>query len=212
MSDVEKVLHEYWRDLAEAFTYPLRADQLLGRFVSNPNVTGAYAEAWIRETVRSMVPQFRVSTGTVIRASSRTHDRPTPQCDLIIWDPSELPAIFETGDFAVVPIHSVRALIEVKRSCADPGEMLQQLDDRRKLLPIEYRHQLLGVVFRHPHKLFTDEVTPEWFTDLPDACQKPRITRLFSTQDWEPDVDGIFAFVYFLSQVSGHGVLPRKDP
>jgi len=46
--DLPQSIREYWERYAEAFAIPLRGNGLLGTFVSNPAVTGAYAEAWVR--------------------------------------------------------------------------------------------------------------------------------------------------------------------
>ena len=50
--DSEEVLKAYWRKYAEAFAVPLSANTMLGNFVANPAVTGAYAEVWVRRLVR----------------------------------------------------------------------------------------------------------------------------------------------------------------
>jgi hypothetical protein len=79
-----------WRNFcqayAEAFGQPLQANGLLGRFVTNRNVTGAYAEAWVRSMTKNMLGhRFRISTGTVIRSSDEYAGLATlPQCDLIV--------------------------------------------------------------------------------------------------------------------------------
>jgi hypothetical protein len=62
----------HWRDYAEAFVHSLRANDLLSRFITNSAVTGAYAETWIRFIAKSMLPQFRVSTGAIIRPTDLT--------------------------------------------------------------------------------------------------------------------------------------------
>ena len=158
-----------------------------------------------------MLHQFRISHGTITRASDRTHHGlKVPECDLIIWDPSDLPAIFEKGDFAIVPNHSVRGLIEVKRTCnKNASDLINQLEERQSLLLPEYQKKVFGIVFRHPHKLFMDELTPNWIHDIGATDTKPRVTRLFTSKGWEPDLDGIFSFIYFLSQVAGHTWPPK---
>ena len=101
-SDAWKTRDEYWDLYARAFGQPLQANGLFSGFVKNPHVTGAYAEAWIRSMTRSMLGhRFRISTGAVIRACDKKRSGHVPQCDLIVWDPSEMPAIFESGDFAL---------------------------------------------------------------------------------------------------------------
>src|SRR5437879_2959525 len=117
MNDRWSVLDEYWKLYAQAFAQPFQANALFSNFVTNPAVTGAYAEEYVRSMIKGMLGhRFRISTGAVIRSQDKTRAASVPQCDVIVWDPSELPAIFESGEFALVPLFSVRAVIEVKRT------------------------------------------------------------------------------------------------
>jgi hypothetical protein len=196
------VSEEYCKGFAAAFSHPLQSNSLVSQFVTNPNVTGAYAEAWVRATVRSMLGhKFRISTGAVIRSTDKVRglDK-VAQCDLIVWDPSEFPALFECGDFALVPIFSVRAIIEVKRTVADPLQLLQQLEDRRKLLTL--LGPVLGVVISHQSPLFTSSCSPDWLAHWNHEAAPP-ITRLLDSSN-NADVNGVMAFIYFLAQVAGH--------
>jgi len=194
------VWREYWKAYAQAFAQPIQADGLLSHFVTNPNVTGAYAEAWVRSTTRNMLgSRFRISTGAVIRACDRGRELSVPQCDLIVWDPSEMPAIFESAEFALVPLFSVRAIIEVKRR-GSKGTLAKQLKERQQLLP-NLRGPVLGVVINHPRPLFDQECTANWLAER--NTMEPPITRMLDA-DNSPDTDGIMAFIYFLAQVAGH--------
>ena len=91
LSDTWKARENYWNLYARAFAQSLGANSLLSSFVTNPNVTGAYAEAWIRSMVRNMLGhRFRISTGAVIRSCDNIPSRglsKVSQCDLIVWDP-----------------------------------------------------------------------------------------------------------------------------
>ncbi len=194
--------HQYWELFAKSFAHPLTSNGLLGQLIKNPSVTGAYAEAWIMSIAKNMLPQYRISTGAVIRASDQTGDlRKIPQCDIIIWDSSELPAIFEKGDFALVPTQSVHAIIEIKRSCSDVNKLIEQLEKRRKLLRVNCRNNLLGIVIEHPKGLFDGVVQPDWLKD-------PKWLKNFALISFLnrniPNSNEIMAFVYFLSQVAGH--------
>ncbi len=202
MGDTFKAWKDHWDSFAAAFAQPLQSDGLISRFVTNPNVTGAYAEAWVRWMVRSMLAQrFRISTGAVIRAADATRGLANvPQCDLIVWDPSELPAIFESGEFALVPLAAARAVIEVKRTMSDVGDLVEQLRKRRMLLP--KMDSILGVVISHPKPLFNRECRPNWLA-CPTVSDEPPMTRLLDDKN-RADPEGIFAFIYFLAQVAGH--------
>ncbi|GIK43891.1 MAG: hypothetical protein BroJett011_77240 [Chloroflexota bacterium] len=202
-NDSPEYWHLFWQLYAESFIHPLKSNALLGKFIANPDVTGSYAEAWIRSMVRNMLPQFRISTGAVIRASDQTRNlKSIPQCDLIIWDPSELPAIFEQGDFALVPTHSVQAIIEVKRSCSNINELTKQLESRRKLLRAKCRRNLLGIVIEHPKSLFDGETRPDWLKN--EKWRKGCAMVCLLSNNETPNVDDIMAFIYFLAQIAGH--------
>ena len=197
---------EYWENFAEAFIHPMTANGILGNFVSNPNVTGAYAEAWIRSMVSSMLPRFRISTGAIIKPSDREIDKKSvPQCDLIIWDPSELPALFEEGEFALVPNVSVRAIIEIKRSVSNIEHFKKQLKLRQNILAPQYYTKVLGVVVSHNSPLFpqNESVTPTWLQDAHLLwSSEPAKIRLLDASTNQPDTNEIFAFIYFLAQVA----------
>jgi len=117
-SETWKAWDEYWELYAQAFAQPLLANDLLSGFVTNPNVTGAYAETWIRSMARNMLGhRLRISTAAVIRPTDKVRGlRNVHQCDLILWDPSTMPAVFESSEFALVPSFAVRAIIEIKRT------------------------------------------------------------------------------------------------
>jgi Domain of unknown function (DUF6602) len=212
VSETVKAQDAHWDAYARAFAHPFQANGLLSAFVTNPNVTGAYAEAWVRSTIRNMLGQrFRISTGTVIRSCDAIrglHD--VPQCDCIVWDPSELPAIFESGEFALVPSFAARAIIEVKRTERDAAELAEQLRERRELLPAY--GPVLGVVINHPRPLFKrGECGPNWLESYRypppmtryKTIEEPPMTRLLDDNN-KADTRGIMTFIYFLAQVAGH--------
>lgn len=177
-SPVWDAWRSHWNSFAEAFAHPIKANGLLAQFVTNPDVTGAYAEAWLRSMAKSMLPQFRISTGAIIRPADTTRNlRSIPQCDMIIWIPSVLPAIFEQGDFALVPYSSVRAIIEVKRACSDVDKLREQLLEQQKCIPHEFRTQILGVVVSHHKPLFEEGVTADWLSKE-ERKNNPAVTSL----------------------------------
>jgi hypothetical protein len=189
---------------------PIEANGLFSDFVTNPSVTGAYAEAWVRSMTRNMLGhRFRISTGAVIRSSDPIRGLANvSQCDLIVWDPSEMPAIFECAEFALVPIFATRAIIEVKRtgSKAEREKLIQQLKERRQLLCTGSDMKFVLGVFvsdDDPHPWFNDEgkLNPNWLENywLQHPGQPP-VTRLLCKD--KPDTNGIMAFIYFLAQVA----------
>jgi hypothetical protein len=194
----------YWDNFADAFVHPLKNNRLLGNFVTNQNVTGAYAESWIKSLAITMLPQFRISTGAVISYSDRRTKglQSLPQCDLIIWNPSDLPAIFEKGDFALVPKLSARAIIEVNRRCSKLNDFREQLGRRKQCLLPQFCSNVLGVVASHNEPLFDrNDFKEGWMKD--GKWRKiPVMTRLLSKESKDADTDGVFAFIDFLSHVA----------
>ena len=94
----------------------LKAIEGLKKFTSNTDVIGAHAEAVVRRLVRRVVEPLHVSSGAVISEQLCAHPDKVPQLDTIIWFPCPAPAIFEVGDFCLVPRGSTMAIMEIKRS------------------------------------------------------------------------------------------------
>jgi hypothetical protein len=197
-------IQEYWERYAEAFAIPLRGNGLLGTFVSNPAVTGAYAEAWVHSLAASMVSNLTISTGAVIRTTDVVHGqdlRKVPQSDLIFWDPTEMPALFRTGDFALVHTQAARAIIEIKRTTSNVGGLQEQLKKQKLRLLSEHRRNVLGVVVAHQTPLFGEGLEPEWVRNS-EPQGEVRVVRLLDKKTSKPDPEGIFALIYFLSHVA----------
>ena len=108
---------EFLEKIAEQIAQGLIANSQIKHFVTNPDVIGAYAEASVRELIRNIVSPVRVCTGAVIDPELCEDPRTVPQIDTIIWSPSPAPAIFNAGDFGLVPRSSAFGLLEIKRSC-----------------------------------------------------------------------------------------------
>ena len=161
--DADGTWNDHWQAYAEAFAQPLQSNGLVSKFVTNPVVTGAYAEAWIRSIARGMLGgRFRISTGAVVRSGDarRGLDK-VRQCDLIVWDPSDLPGLFECGDFSLVPYAAVRAVVEVKRRVRSVPELVTDLRERSPLVPT---YRVLGIVASHSKPLFKGECRPTGFS------------------------------------------------
>lgn len=193
----------YWSQIAEAFVQPIRSQELLHRFCRNPNVTGAYAESWVRQIARRMTPYLTVSTGTVGRPTdARDNDLQGPQCDVLIWDPTQLPPIFECGDFALVHTQAARGIIEVKRTLSCSMEKFrEQLRERRRCLMHEYKRYVLGVVvsgsFDSDQAIF--DTKPGEEERYPD---QPPVVRLLNDDFTQPDETGIFTLIRLLSEIA----------
>jgi len=196
---------------AEAFAHPLQANGLLGDFVSNSSVTGAYAEAWVRFLAQQMITNLTISTGAITRKSdsgSVEDLRRLPQIDLLLWDHTELPAPFRVGDFALVHALAARGIIEVKRSITTSIEDVHaQLERQRRRLFPEYRKNVLCVVVAHTAPI-SGTLSPGW-VPRQRAGDPVCVVRLLDG-DSRPDVDGIFGLIYFLSHLAriGSGASP----
>jgi hypothetical protein len=114
--DAEK--RQYWEKYFDALVIPFKTDSVLNKFVTNRDITGAFGEALVRSFIKKMLPHLSISTGTII--SLRDHiylEKQTieydkiPQADLIIWDSSILPPIFDVGDFALIPDIAARGIL-----------------------------------------------------------------------------------------------------
>lgn len=107
---------EFLHLLAKQFVSELRPNEDIRNFTTNPDVIGAYAEASLRQFISKVVFPLRVSTGAVISEQLCSEPQKVPQIDAIIWSPSPAPAIFNVGDFGLVPRSSCFGIMEIKRS------------------------------------------------------------------------------------------------
>jgi hypothetical protein len=158
----------------------LKAIEGLKKFTTNPNVIGAHAEAIVRRLVGRVVAPLRVSTGAVISEELYAKPDSIPQLDTIIWQPCPAPALFEVGDFGLVPRGSSMAVMEIKRSAySNVGAKLNPRLDPQFV-----------------RKLVAD-YPPDWVgTDKPDLYpdfQALGVICLREAQDQDLDLDEIVA-------------------
>ena len=116
----------FLKSLAPHILAELRPPTEIKKFTKNSVVIGAYVESAVREFVRRQVFPLSVSTGSVIDEENEPGDPHLPQLDTIIWTPSPAPAVFQVGDFALVPRSSSFGILEIKSS----AYKLRSLDDR----------------------------------------------------------------------------------
>lgn len=81
---------------------------------------GGYLEHLVREALREHVPnRFSVSTGFVVGVETNEvgdwERAVSPQYDVLVWDSTEVPPLFEVGELAVVAPSSCVAVVEVTR-------------------------------------------------------------------------------------------------
>ena len=201
-------IQNFWRRFADAFAHPLTAHGALSGFIKNAAVTGAYSEIWVRQLAHKMLPGLRVSTGAIITTADASPDsdlRKVPQIDVLIWDPTVLPALYEDGDFAIVHTISARAVIEVKHTASLSQKLRLQLGDQRQRLLSECQAAALCVLVSHKTPPEHFHVRTDWPASRNSGAPTP-VIRLIDGKSGRPDVDGIFSLVYFLDYVSR---LPR---
>jgi hypothetical protein len=107
---------EFLNLVATPIVDELKAVDGLKKFTTNTDVIGKHAETAVRRLVGRIVHPLRVSTGAVISEELCANPESVPQLDTIIWQPCPAPALFEVGDFGLVPRGSSMAIMEIKRS------------------------------------------------------------------------------------------------
>jgi hypothetical protein len=110
---------DFLKLLAPQILAELRPPTEIKRFTRNPAVVGAYIETAVREFVRRQVQPLRVATGAVIDQDNIPGDVKLPQIDTIVWAPSPVPAVFQVGEFGLVPRRSAFGILEIKSSAYD---------------------------------------------------------------------------------------------
>jgi hypothetical protein len=106
---------DFLREVVAELTHELRPNDAIKRFTANPTIIGQYAEESVRKLVRKTIAPLRVSTGAVVDPVTVPDDK-LPQIDTIVWTPSPAPALFEAGDFGLIPRGSSMGILEIKRS------------------------------------------------------------------------------------------------
>lgn len=118
---------EFLRLLAPHILAELRPPSDLKKFTRNTAVVGAYVEAAVRELVRRQVSPLHVASGAVIDQTNIPGDPALPQIDTIVWAPSPAPAVFQVGEFALVPRSSSFGVLEIKASAYNPADLDRRL-------------------------------------------------------------------------------------
>ena len=106
-------VEEYLSGIAQQIVHELEPILKVKEVTINSALLGSYTEAAVRRLIQRVVAPMHVSTGAVI-------DYPMPdqlrQIDVIVCEPFPAPAVFEGGEFALVPRSSAFGIMEIKRS------------------------------------------------------------------------------------------------
>jgi hypothetical protein len=101
--------------LASQIVAEIQTAAEIKKFTNNTALIGQYVEASVRQFVRKYLSPIRVSTGGVID-QDQTPGGYIPQLDMIAWIPGPVAAVFEVGDFGLVPRSSCLGILEIKSS------------------------------------------------------------------------------------------------
>jgi hypothetical protein len=219
LAKFNKEKRQYWKKYLQTLLRPYKTDSMLNQFVTNRAVTGAFGEALVRKLIQQMLPHLRISTGAIL--SLRDHvnleeqdikyDK-IPQGDLIIWDPSVLPAAIDVGDFALVSNLAARGVIEVKRTNTSIKQTREKLGKWRQYLSrvpmlhgnkmfMDCQTNILGVVIKHRNSLCEEEPLPEMWDWKNRFGKPPVMVRLFGTK-YSEDIDGFLTLIFFLAHIA----------
>lgn len=117
---------ESWQRLLESWSLELlSASDRVSHLIGNRHqpTKGSYREMLLRRLLRRILPdRYRVSTGFIYQWEGP----PSRQIDVLIWDSHEHTALLEEGELAIVDLHSVAAVVEVK-SLLNRAELLDAM-------------------------------------------------------------------------------------
>ena len=214
---VHEESRQYWEKYLQTLLKPYKApNSMLNEFVTNTDVTGLFGEALVRSLIQRMLPHLRISTGAILRLGNyiRVKEQKIkyskiPQGDLIIWDPSVLPAAIDVGDFALVSNLAARGVIEVKRTNKTIKQTREKLREWQKYLtkvPMHHEYELsmdcapniLGVVIKHRTSLSEEAPSPSMWDERRGS---PVMVRLFKN-DYSEDIDGFLTLIFFLAHIA----------
>jgi hypothetical protein len=117
----------FLNQLAPQIVAEIQTAAEIKKFTSNTAIIGQYVEASVRQFIRKYLSPIRVSTGGVID-QDQTPGGYISQLDTIAWIPGPVAAIFEIGDFGLVPRSSCLGVLEIKSSAY--GDGVDNLDER----------------------------------------------------------------------------------
>ncbi len=211
------------RMLAQELVTPIQGNTDIRPFANNPDLIGAYAEGTVRALVERMVSPLRVSRGAII-APDHCGEK-VKQLDLIVWTPHPMPALFEVGDFALVPRGSAIAYMEIKarnynarvgKGISDKLELASQLitpcSDETKaghLYPCALGVVCLYEEGRAKDMVLDDLVRPQG-ERLPQAVTLLR--RKKGGRSVDADHGGIHDLVNFLEVVRYRSAMIAQEP
>lgn len=119
----------FLKQLAPQIVAELKPPKELKTFTNNSDIIGDYVEAGVRQFVRKYLSPIRVSTGGVIDQNQSPGGH-IDQLDTIAWIPGPVAAVFEFGDFGLVPRSSCLGILEIKSSAYSGA--VEKLEERTR--------------------------------------------------------------------------------
>jgi hypothetical protein len=117
----------------------------------NPALVGGYVEGAVRSLIRRYLLPLRTCHGAVIDQENIPAAKDLPQLDVIAWTPLPVPAVFEAGEFAVVPRGSSVGVLEVKSSLYDGAKAsLQAFLDPERVKKVTADYVELSPIVQFP--------------------------------------------------------------
>ena len=161
---------------SSAFAYSF-ADELLsqsrrfGRLIFHRGTTGGYREELVRALLRrTLAERYHVATGFI--------DGCDLQLDVIIYDRIEYAPVLREGDLVVVPMDSVRAVLEVKTRLTT-GTLKEALEHLNSL-PLEIAAPIFKGIFAFE-------------TDIPDRKLLGHVANFYEESIWGQPFDEVTA-------------------
>jgi hypothetical protein len=193
---------EYLKHLCRQLAHELTAHDKIRAFVGrHPDLIGNYAEASTRDFISRVVTPLKVSTGTILYETN--YGKEPPQLDAIVWSPNPAPAIFEGGNFAIVPRGSAHGFIEIKSKAYSSKvgkDIVQKLSHERDLIHPRLKDFIPGWG-DHFYALGVVCVATRPDKTLRQLVEQKRAAILLDMDDnneVSPNIDGIWTLVNFL--------------
>ncbi|MCY3414703.1 MAG: hypothetical protein INQ03_23845 [Candidatus Heimdallarchaeota archaeon] len=124
---------------------------------ANWSEDGSHKERILKNYLKKILPEyFAVGTGFFVQSFNHPTHGPmsiqSSQIDIIIYD-KKYPVLLKDGDFVIIPIQSVRAIIEVKTNIIDKSNYMTLNETIDKM----NRNGLLLYNFHYNSKIRTDQ-------------------------------------------------------
>jgi len=205
---------EYYDLIVEEIISDLTANIRLKQFTSNPALIGAFAEESVNQLIKDIVSPFRVSTGSVFSKWQLEGGDDLPQLDCIIWNPSPLPALFEKGNFGLIPYANSLGIIEIKSSnYSGVGKLIKSvLDKENELVDTIPIYNAAGIPIKDDDPksmglicLFDNSKSDKILSELIESKKVSVFLEHNGDFELKPSRSGILNLITFLGKIRKRG-------